>query len=87
MEPDGNPLVAGYQDDLDSDEDLTQPLPGVSIAEVETENDPDDDVVEHEAVSVLSRLESPAPQRKLSTASSSEKKSINDEWVFLFFLI
>lgn len=79
VEPDGNPLVAGFQDDIDSDEDLTQPLPGIAIVDAETENDPDDEVTP--PVDTTTASESPNPVRKLSTASSTGKKSIQDELV------
>lgn len=87
VEPDGNPLVAGFQDDIDSDEDLTQPLPSVAIADAETENDPDDEDLSPVHVTItcespayeITASGSPVSVRKLSSASSIGKKSVQEE--------
>lgn len=78
LEPDGNPLVAGFQDDLDSDDDLTRSLPGVLIVETETENEPDENTDEPVVTVVASNLASAVTERKHSTASSSGKRSSHD---------
>lgn len=78
-EANGNPLVAGFQDDIDSDDDLTQPLSGVAIADdFELEDEPDDSTPT-EIKLATTQLPSPVPERKLSVASSSCKKSVQDE--------
>lgn len=77
-EVDGNPLVAGFQDDIDSDEDLTQPLPGISVPDVEPDNIPEEDTASAIKLATT-KASSPIPERKLSVASSSGQKSIPDE--------
>ena len=78
-EVDGNPLVAGFQDDIDSDEDLTQPLPGISVPDVEPDSIPGEDTASAIVKFATNNASSPIPERKLSVASSSGKKSLQDE--------
>ena len=78
IEANGNPLVAGFQDDIDSDDDLAQPLPEVKVPDVELESSPE---IIAPPVMKLSTIQLPSPvlERKLSVASSSGRKSVQDE--------